>query len=145
MTLDDYIPVSEQQRVVEAIAAAERGTSGEIKVHITPKCGKNVVRAATRMFNKLRMFATRHRNAVLIYLAFDSKRFAIVGDTAIHDAVPDNYWDSERDTLQGYLAQGLPADGLVEVIGDIGEKLKAFFPIEDDDENEISNEISFEE
>lgn len=145
MKLEDYIPLIEQQRVVEAIAAAERSTSGEIKVHITPKCGRDVLKAARRMFNRLNMFSTKHRNAVLIFLAFDSKRFAIIGDTAIDEAVPDGYWDEERDTLRRYLSEGLPADGLVEVIGHLGEKLKLFFPAEEDDENEISNEISFEE
>ena len=145
MQLDDFISIADQRRVVDAIGEAEKQTSGEIRVHLTPKCGDDVMHDAINTFNRLEMFKTRHRNGVLIFVAFESRKFAILGDSGINDVVPDNYWDTEKDTLLEHLKAGNPAIGLCKVISSVGEKLKAFFPIEEDDENELSNEISYEE
>lgn len=145
MQLDDFISIADQRRVVEAIGEAEKQTSGEIRVHLTPKCGEDVMKDAIKTFNRLEMFKTRHRNGVLIFVAFESRKFAILGDSGINGVVPANYWDTEKDTLLEHLKAGDPTTGLCQVIANVGEKLKAFFPIEEDDENELSNEISYEE
>lgn len=145
MKLDDFISINDQRRVVDAIGEAEKQTSGEIRVHLTPKCGDDVMEDAIKTFNRLKMYKTRHRNGVLIFMAFESRKFAILGDAGINEVVPDNYWEEEKDTLLGHLKAGDPTTGLCQVIANVGEKLKTFFPIEDDDENELSNEISYEE
>ena len=144
MQLEDFLNINEQRQVVEAITLAETKTSGEIRVHVTPKCGTNVMKEAIKTFNKLEMYKTLNRNAVLIYVAFESRRFAILGDAGINDVVPHGFWNDEKDTLLYHLKQGDPATGLCRVIESVGEKLKAFFPVDDDDVNELSNEISFE-
>ena len=145
MQLDDFISIPDQRRVVNAIGDAETMTSGEIRVHITPKCRNDVMKAAAKTFNKLKMYKTRHRNGVLIYLAFESRKFAILGDAGINAVVPQGYWEQEKDTLLEHLKAGDPATGLCQVIASVGEKLKTFFPIEEDDKNELSNEISYED
>lgn len=145
MQLDDFISIADQRRVVDAIGEAEKQTSGEIRVHLTPKCGEDVMKDAIKTFNRLEMFKTRHRNGVLIFVAFESRKFAILGDSGINGVLPANYWDTEKDTLLEHLKAGDPTTGLCQVIANVGEKLKAFFPIEEDDENELSNEISYEE
>lgn len=144
MQLDDFISIPDQGRVVDAIGDAEKMTSGEIRVHVTPKCGRDVMREAAKVFNRLEMYKTRHRNGVLIYVAFESRKFAILGDAGINKVVPENFWENEKDVLLEYLKQNDPATGLCKVIASVGEKLKEYFPIEEDDENELSNEISFE-
>lgn len=145
MRLDDFISIPDQGRVVDAIGDAEKMTSGEIRVHLTPECGTDVMRDAIKTFNRLKMYKTRHRNGVLIYMAFESRKFAILGDSGINAVVPEDYWENEKDTLLEHLKAGDPATGLCKVIASVGEKLKAFFPAEEDDENELSNEISYEE
>ncbi|MBR2145962.1 MAG: TPM domain-containing protein, partial [Muribaculaceae bacterium] len=79
MQLDSFISIPDQGRVVDAIGEAEKMTSGEIRVHLTPKCGNDVMKEAAKTFNRLKMFKTRHRNGVLIYVAFESRKFAILG------------------------------------------------------------------
>ena len=145
MQLDNFISKPDQGRVVAAIGEAEKMTSGEIRVHITPRCGDDVMRDAIKTFNRLRMYKTRHRNGVLIFVAFESRKLAILGDNGINEVVSANYWDEEKDILLEYLKNGDPATGLCAVIARVGAKLKAYFPIEDDDVNELSNEISYEE
>ncbi len=145
MQLDNFISKPDQGRVVAAIGEAEKMTSGEIRVHLTPRCGDDVMRDAIKTFNRLRMYKTRHRNGVLIFVAFESRKLAILGDNGINEVVSANYWDEEKDILLEYLKHGDPATGLCAVIARVGAKLKAYFPIEDDDVNELSNEISYEE
>lgn len=145
MQLDNFISKPDQGRVVAAIGEAEKMTSGEIRVHITPRCGDDVMRDAIKVFNRLGMYKTRHRNGVLIFVAFESRKLAIIGDSGINEVVSTNYWDEEKDILLEFLKHGDPATGLCAVIARVGAKLKAYFPIEDDDVNELSNEISYEE
>lgn len=144
MALSDFIPKEGQARIVDAIGAAERRTSGEIRVHIEPRCKSgDPYRRAIEVFNELKMYETRQRNAVLVYVAYRSHMFAIIGDSGINEHVPADFWNSEKETLAGYLRQGDPAGGLCEVIRQIGESLSAYFPWTEDDINEQSNEISY--
>lgn len=145
MQLDDFISKPDQGRVVAAIGEAEKMTSGEIRVHLTPKCGNDVMRHAIKTFNRLGMYKTRYRNGILIFVAFESRKFAIIGDSGINSIVSQSYWNEEKELLLSYFKQGDPATGLCAVIARVGAKLKAYFPTEEDDENELSNEISYEE
>ena len=145
MALADFIPSDGQRRIADAITAAERHTTGEICVHVTPRCRGNVVKRATRTFDRLHLYTTKRRNAVLIFIAYEDRKFAILGDTAINDAVPQGFWDGEVEELGRYLKAGRPVDGLCDIIARIGERLSEFFPGERDDENELSNEVSFDD
>ena len=145
MALADFIPSEGQRRIADAITAAERHTTGEICVHVTPRCRGNVVKRATRTFDRLHLYTTRRRNAVLIFIAYEARKYAILGDTAINDAVPEGFWDGEVEELGRYLKAGRPVDGLCEIIARRGERLSEFFPGERDDENELSNEVSFDD
>ncbi|MEY2950027.1 MAG: hypothetical protein RLZZ248_1228, partial [Bacteroidota bacterium] len=72
------------------------------------------------------------------------KVFAIYGDKGINEKVPPNFWKEERDLLYQFFKEGKYADGICEVVQQVGEKLQLFFPIQADDKNELSNEISFD-
>ena len=59
MPLTDFLTTDQQQRIVDAIGAAERRTSGEIRVHIEPKCkSADPVKRAVKVFDALRMYET---------------------------------------------------------------------------------------
>ena len=145
MALVDFIPSDGQRRIADAITAAERHPTGEICVHVTPRCRGNVMKRATKTFNRLHLYTTRRRNAVLIFVAYEDRKFAILGDTGINDVVPDGFWDAEVEELGRFLKAGRQVDGLCEVISHIGERLSQYFPGERDDENELSNEVTFDD
>ncbi len=138
-----FFTQQEQDELIGAIKSAELNTSGEIRVHVEPKCTINPEERAKLVFTQLGMHATQLQNGVLIYLAYESKVFAIIGDKGIHEKVGFSFWDAERDTMKNYFSKSEYLKGLVLVIGDIGMKLKEFFPYQSDDTNELSNEISF--
>ena len=145
MALIEFIPPEGQRRIADAITAAERHTTGEICVHVTPRCRGNVMKRATRTFNRLHLYTTKRRNAVLIFVAYEARKLAILGDTGINEVVPEGFWDGEVEELTRYLKAGRQVDGLCEVIARIGERLSEFFPGERDDENELSNEVTFDD
>ena len=134
----------EDQRVVEAIRQAERNTSGEIKVHIENRCKGDVEQRSLFIFDKLKLNETQLHNGVLIYLAIKDHKFAILGDKGINDVVEDNFWNDVKDLMQNQFKEGRFAEGLEQGIMRCGEKLKAYFPYQSDDINEIPDDISYE-
>jgi len=88
-----YLTKDEQAQIVKAIESAELNTSGEIRVHLESLCSGDPFKRAVYLFNKLKMHKTKDRNGVLIYIAFESKKFAIIGDSGINEKVSDNFWD----------------------------------------------------
>ena len=134
----------EDQRVVEAIRQAERNTSGEIKVHIENRCKGNVEQRSLFIFDKLKLNETQLRNGVLIYLAIKDHKFAILGDKGINDVVEDGFWNDVKDLMLNQFKEGHFAEGLEQGIMRCGEKLKAYFPYQSDDINEIPDDISYE-
>ena len=134
----------EDRRIVEAIRQAELNTSGEIKVHIENHCRGDVEKRSLYVFERLKLNETKLRNGVLIYLAIKDHKFAILGDEGINNAVEDNFWNDVKDLMQSYFKEGRFAEGLEQGIMRCGEKLKAYFPYQSDDINEIPDDISYE-
>ena len=135
----------EDHRLVEAIRQAELNTSGEIKVHIENRCKGDVEERSLFVFDKLKLNETKLRNGVLIYLAVRDHKFAILGDEGINNVVEDGFWNDVKDLMQAHFKEGRFAEGLEAGIQRCGEKLKAFFPYQSDDVNEIPDEISYED
>ena len=135
----------DQQRIVQAIAEAELNTSGEIREHIEKNCKIDPVKRAIEVFHKLGMERTEQRNGVLIYLATEDHKFAIIGDQGINEHVPDHFWNDERDLMQSYFRKHEFTEGLVQGILKVGDQLKEAFPGEFGDRNELDNEISFDQ
>src|SRR5690554_778248 len=99
MSNKKFISKEEQDLIVKAIERAELNTSGEIRVHIESECKLDPIARAVTVFNKLKMNKTKERNGVLIYIAWKSRKFAIIGDIGIDEKVPENFWDKEREIL----------------------------------------------
>ncbi len=137
-----FLSAEEQERIVNEIRRAEEGTSGEIRVHLARHAGRDVLEKAKKIFSQLGMTRTKHRNGILILLATDHRKFAIVGDEGIHRLLPENYWEDVKEEMQKQFRAGKFGDGLCLGIHRIGEKLKLHFPAEKQDENELPDQIS---
>ncbi len=134
---------TQRKAIVQAITDAELMTSGEIRLHIEPKCAtENVLERASEVFFKLKMNETAHQNGVLVYLAYEDKQFAILGDKGINEVVPANFWDGIKEVMSGHFKKGEFLEGVVFCIEQAGIHLKQEFPLKDNDKNELSNEIS---
>ena len=118
----------QKAQIVAAIKAAETQTSGEIQVHIESRCKGSVLDRAAQVFETLKMYQTKERNGVLVYLAVEDHKFAILGDAGINAVVPANFWESTKDLMADFFRQGKFTEGLIEGIHHAGEQLKAHFP-----------------
>jgi len=138
-----FFTAEQQKQVVEAIAAAEKMTSGELKVFIEENCPGDVIERALAVFDELEMNRTKLRNGVLFYLAYEDHKFAVIGDKGIHEKVPANFWETTREYLRGHFIKGAFAEGFVGGILEAGEQLRKHFPNHGDKDNELPDEIVF--
>jgi uncharacterized membrane protein len=133
----------EQQKITEAVEAAERFTSGEIRICIEKTCSEPVLDRAANYFKKLGMHQTAKRNGVLIYVATNDHKFAIIGDAGINKVVPPDFWDEAKDAMLENFKAGNLVQGITTGVHLAGQQLKTFFPYLEDDRNELPDDISF--
>lgn len=139
-----FLTEAEQQRIIEAIREAEKQTSGEVRVHIEKKCQTtDVMERAKQVFLLLKLDQTSERNGVLFYLAYEDRKFAVLGDKGINEKVGAGFWDSTKELLRQHFSKGLFLDGLCVGIEEAGLQLKKHFPYSTNDINELPDDISF--
>jgi uncharacterized membrane protein len=137
----EFISRLDETKIVDAIAAIERKSSGEIRVFIShDKVGAPLPEAA-RQFAKFGMDKTRERNAVLIFVAPVSHQFAVVGDVAVHQKCGDAFWQEVSGAMSDLMKQGRFTEAILAALGKIGDLLAKHFPRDPDDTNELPNEI----
>lgn len=138
-----FFKEEQRNQIVRAISEAEAMTSGEIRLHVEATCKhENTLDRATEIFYQLKMDATEQKNGVLIYLAHRDHRFAIIGDKGINEVVPANFWDSIKEVMRGHFKKQQFLEGVLFAIQETGLHLKKYFPLQANDKNELTNEIS---
>ena len=140
---DDFAAIS------AAIARAEARTSAEIRVHLERRLPRRVFGAATdalararTLFTRLGMHRTAERHGVLLYLALEDRKLAVVGDVGIHRRVGDRHWHRVRDGMIERFRAGAPREAIVGAIEEIGRELAAHYPRRPGDTNELGDEVS---
>ena len=132
----------DSDRIVEAIAEAEKKSSGQVRVHVTHRKPENLEQRAERRFEKLGMTRTAHRNGVLIYIAPKLRRFRILGDTGVHEKCGDEFWKETAAEMESHFRRGEFTEGVVKGVQKAGELLAAHFPRERGDVNELPDEVT---
>ena len=137
----EFIEQLDEPRIVEAIAAAEKTTSGELRVYVSHKERHDALTFAKKRFVELGMSATKHRNGVLIYIVPRTRQFAVLGDMGIHQKCGDAFWKDIVAGMAGRMKEGQFTAAIVQAIAEIGSVLQKHFPASGDDQNELPNEI----
>src|SRR5262249_33828923 len=133
-----------------AIKAAGAKASGELRVHLGGRVPRrlvvgrapDVMARAHHVFRRLGMHRTAERHGVLIYLAVEEHRLAVVGDEGIHGRVGGPHWDRVRDLMVERLKSSAPREAIERAVEEIGRALAAHYPRRPGDENELSDEVS---
>jgi uncharacterized membrane protein len=77
-------------------------------------------------------------------VAVKDRQAAVLGDSGIHEKVGQKYWEDEVQKMLLHFKQHHLADGVCQVVNDIGEALHHYFPYDrDTDKNELPDEIVF--
>ena len=138
-----FFSKKEKKMILNAVREAERNTSGEIRVHLEYNAREPVYGHAQKVFQRIGMTKTAQRNGVLIFLATRNKKFAVLGDVGINEKVPEGFWNDVVGIMQEHFKQNKFAEGISDAVLRIGEKLKAYFPYQANDKNELSDSISY--
>ena len=125
--VEDFLTAKQEQALIETIQISEKNTSGEIRVHIEKATEKSPMDRALEVFYMLEMNNTELRNGILIYVAVESKKIAIIGDEGINSLVPENFWEDELALMLTNFKNSDYTKGLQLAIIEIGKKLKQFF------------------
>jgi len=141
MKTDDFIAQLDHPRLTAAITAAEKLTSGEIRVMVHRRPIDDAVSFAQAEFLRLGMQKTRDRNAVLLFVAPLSQAFAVIGDEGVHQKCGPSFWDELAATMQAAFRRADYNGALVEGIERAGALLAAHFPRRPDDTDELPNTV----
>ena len=143
MKIKRFFQNLEEQRVTDAIRAAEGKTSGEIRVFVSSRRlrGADVVSRAAAEFEKLGMTNTSERNGVLFYFVPKDRRFAVIGDSGIHEKCGTDFWSEVTAAMRTLLASDKFTEAVVEGVRLAGERLMQHFPKMPDDRNELPDTI----
>ena len=143
--MTSFLTPAQDAALVAAIRQAEITTSGEIRVHLEDTCPTpEPLDRAAQVFGELNMHKTAARNGVLFYLAWQSRQFAVIGDAAINSVVPDDFWETTKETVLEQFRRENYVLGLERGIKLVGEQLQRYFPYHaPSDQNELDDAISF--
>lgn len=143
--IKNFFSVDEKKRIVSAIVESEKLTSGEIRVYVESRCRfVNPVDRAAELFYGLKMDKTEQRNGVIVYIAVRDHQLAVYGDKGIHQKVGEAFWHAEVKNMLNAIRAEHIAEGIVQMIKNIGEALSSHFPYNaHTDRNELPDEIVF--
>jgi uncharacterized membrane protein len=132
------------EAVERAIEAAERRSSGEIRVSVSTFFWGNVRRTAERAFVRLGMDRTAERNGVLFFVVPSRRTFVVLGDKGIHAAVGQKFWDAVAAAMSERFKKRDFTGGLVHGITEAGIRLADHFPHQGPrDQNELPDAVDF--
>ncbi|HSH39513.1 MAG TPA: TPM domain-containing protein [Chthoniobacterales bacterium] len=134
----DFLHRLNHQRIIGAIKEAEGKTSGEIRIFIDRSdVREDPLAFAEKKFLQLGMHKTADRNAILIFVAPRSQKFAVVGDEGVHKQCGPEFWQQMVADMRVHFQQEEFTDAIVLAIDRAGELLARHFPRQHDDRNEL--------
>jgi uncharacterized membrane protein len=137
-----FLSDADLDAIVAAIAHAEAATSGEIRLHLEPRCPGEARARAVLVFEQLGMAQTAERNGALVYVSLEDRKLAVIGDRGLHERVGQDYWNALVARVSGELREDLLPEGLVNAVQELGAILRTHFPRRPDDRNELGNQVS---
>ena len=119
---------SERAAIARAIRRAEEGTTGHIAVREIFDADVDAFERAKREFHEIGMHRLAEANGVLILVAPKARRFAVIGDRALHAHVGDAFWNGIVEESRTHFAGGSIVVGVIAAVERVGEALHEHFP-----------------
>jgi len=141
MKMNEFLKQLRHEDIVAAIRQTELKTSGEIRVFISHKKVEDAVAAGQAAFMRMGMDKTRHRNAVLLFVAPRVHKFAVIGDQAVHEKCGDVFWQALAAEMSGHFKKSDFTEGVLHGVRKAGELLAAHFPRHRGDTNELPDQV----
>ena len=75
------------------------------------------------------------------FIVLKERKFHILADEGINQKVDPGTWDKQTEILTEHFKNKQYTDGIIKLIENMGQILSQYFPIKDDDTNELSDEV----
>ncbi len=118
----------QRDAIAAAIRDAEDGTTSRIAVRVVGDKAVDAFGRAKHEFERAGLHRHEAENAALILVAPKARRFAILGDRALHERVGDDFWNDLVKKSQPYFARGQLFEGILYAVDRIGEAVHEHFP-----------------
>lgn len=141
MKASEFLNRLEHDSIVKEIAEVESKMRGEIRVFISRKEPDDAVAAARKMFHHLGMHKGAEKNGVLLFVAPRVRKFAVIGDSAVHERCGDKFWKEVAHEMSGYFGKGEFTEGIIHGVRRAGKLLADHFPRRPGDEKQPFNDI----
>jgi uncharacterized membrane protein len=139
-----WLTEAEEARVVEALHAAERGNSGEVRVHLAEACPGDALLRAKSAFETLGMRATRADTGVLLFVAPKARKVAVYAGKGVYGGDAPRTWQRVVDVVAIAARKGNLAVGIATALELIGDILRKAMPSADEAGNELPDEVTAE-
>jgi putative membrane protein len=96
---------------------------------------------ANKQFISLGLQTTKTKQAIMFFVSVNEKYVEIITDSVIKEKVDDNYWQTIVDEFIKDVKNKELSNGYLKAIKSCNRILIEKFPIQKDDENELSNEV----
>lgn len=139
-----FLNALDHERIVKAIREVEACSRAEVRVHVTNQTVDDASKAAATQFERLGMTGTTERNGVLIYVAPRSQKFAVIGDSGIHQSCGQSFWQDVATAMEADFRAGRFTDGIVKGLARTAEALATYFPRQEGvcDVNELKDDVT---
>jgi len=141
-----YFTKEDLKKLAEAIADAEKSTSGQIRVvarhsrHWRER-KLSLHDLALREFHRLGIQNTRDHTGVLLLVLFSERKFQIIADKGIHSKVTEGTWERIAAGMSDHFRKENYVQGISEAVRVIGTELAKYFPRRPEDTNELPDDI----
>ncbi|MCU0327391.1 MAG: TPM domain-containing protein [Chitinophagales bacterium] len=139
-----YLKKRELKRLVSNIQDLESKTNCELRIHIDKRLNtSNSLYEAKRVFKKYKMYETKERNGILLYIAIRINQIAIFEDIGLSKILSEDFLRQSIDKVMPKFKAGKYCNAIEEIIEIIAPKVIQAYPKTSENQNELSNEISF--
>lgn len=132
-------------RLQQQIENAENLSSAEFKIILVSSSWLGIRYKARKLFKKYDMQNTALRNAVLILVDYSNHNMVLHGGKSVYKKMGKQFWFELSDLLGDALKGGTLYEALSSCIAILGHRLPVYYPISENDIDEISNELIFED
>ncbi len=134
-------------QIADAVTRAEHGHLGEIcfvvEASLTPLQlfkGVSARERAIELFSQLQVWDTTHNSGVLVYLLLGEHAVEIVADRGLQPR-GDACWPQAAARIREAFVAGDPAAGCIDAVGRIGDFLRAEFPADGSNPDELPDTV----
>ena len=123
-----FIDKVQHDEIHRAIQDAESGTSARIVVYVTHRAVSDLMETAHRVFRKLKLETPEQKAGLLFFVAPKSRKFAVLGGTALHEKLGQLWWDHVAASITRHFKDEHYTQGLLAAIAEAKRAFHANFP-----------------